>query len=276
MDAVLVPREPGGQRLRAPDRGAVCNRRSGQRWRCCASRTPAIVPVPAGLRRRTAQEQVGPLRDDLKPLEIVQPDGPSFDVNGRGRAGRSGASGSASRRARGWSCTRSPTRTAAGGGRSAPRLIRRAGDPLRRPQPGRYRTNAYDIGEYGIGPMTNSLELGCDCLGEIRYLDAVTTTARACRPRSATRSACTRRMSACCGSTTTGRPGTPRCDGRGASSCRRSSPRRNYEYAFYWYLYQDGTIETEVKLTGIVLTSAVHPGERPAYGTPGRTRACRP
>ena len=33
--------------------------------------------------------------------------------------------------------------------------------------------NAFDIGEYGIGPYTNSLELGCDCLGEIRYLDAV-------------------------------------------------------------------------------------------------------
>ena len=25
----------------------------------------------------------------------------------------------------------------------------------------------------------------------------------------------------------------------------------NYEYGFFWYLYQDGTIEFEVKLTGI-------------------------
>ena len=46
----------------------------------------------------------------------------------------------------------------------------------------------------------------------------------------------------------------------------------NYEYAFYWYLYQDGTIETEVKLTGIVLTSAVHPGEKPALRPPREPR----
>ena len=35
-----------------------------------------------------------------------------------------------------------------------------------------YRKNAFDIGEYGIGMLANSLELGCDCLGEIRYFDA--------------------------------------------------------------------------------------------------------
>ena len=26
----------------------------------------------------------------------------------------------------------------------------------------------------------------------------------------------------------------------------------NYEYGFYWYFYQDGTLQLEVKLTGIV------------------------
>ena len=41
----------------------------------------------------------------------------------------------------------------------------------------------------------------------------------------------------------------------------------NYEYAFYWYLYQDGTIEFETKLTGIVLTAALLPGEEPRCGT---------
>ena len=33
--------------------------------------------------------------------------------------------------------------------------------------------NAFDAGEYGLGMCTNSLELGCDCLGEIRYFDGV-------------------------------------------------------------------------------------------------------
>ena len=36
-----------------------------------------------------------------------------------------------------------------------------------------YRKNAFDAGEYGIGSLTNSLTLGCDCLGEIYYFDAV-------------------------------------------------------------------------------------------------------
>src|SRR6185312_12881126 len=36
-----------------------------------------------------------------------------------------------------------------------------------------YRRTAFDIGEWGLGFMTTSLERGCDCLGEIRYLDAV-------------------------------------------------------------------------------------------------------
>ena len=32
---------------------------------------------------------------------------------------------------------------------------------------------AFDVGEWGLGFMTTSLELGCDCLGEITYVDAV-------------------------------------------------------------------------------------------------------
>ena len=40
----------------------------------------------------------------------------------------------------------------------------------------------------------------------------------------------------------------------------------NYDYGFFWYLYQDGTIECEVKLTGILSTGAVAPGETPRYG----------
>ena len=40
----------------------------------------------------------------------------------------------------------------------------------------------------------------------------------------------------------------------------------NYEYGFFWYLYQDGTIESEVKATGIIATAAIAPGETPIYG----------
>ena len=43
--------------------------------------------------------------------------------------------------------------------------------PYGDPRPFQGWRNAFDIGEYGIGIMTNWLELGCDCLGEIRYFD---------------------------------------------------------------------------------------------------------
>ena len=41
----------------------------------------------------------------------------------------------------------------------------------------------------------------------------------------------------------------------------------NYEYAFYWNFYQDGSIQLEVKLTGVVNTTSLMPGEKPGYGT---------
>jgi primary-amine oxidase len=40
----------------------------------------------------------------------------------------------------------------------------------------------------------------------------------------------------------------------------------NYEYGFFWYLYQDGSIQLEVKLTGILSLGAFPPGESPKYG----------
>ena len=40
----------------------------------------------------------------------------------------------------------------------------------------------------------------------------------------------------------------------------------NYEYGFFWYLYQDGNIQLEVKLTGILSLGAVQPHQRPEFG----------
>ena len=45
----------------------------------------------------------------------------------------------------------------------------------------------------------------------------------------------------------------------------------NYDYAFYWYLYLDGTIEAEVKATGIMLTQGLR-GERHGVRRRGRAR----
>src|SRR5690625_7400956 len=41
----------------------------------------------------------------------------------------------------------------------------------------------------------------------------------------------------------------------------------NYDYGFYWYLYTDGTIEHEVKATGMLNVSAMYENEESIYGT---------
>jgi primary-amine oxidase len=43
--------------------------------------------------------------------------------------------------------------------------------PYGDPQPQQARKNAFDVGEYGMGYCSNSLRLGCDCVGYINYLD---------------------------------------------------------------------------------------------------------
>ncbi len=45
--------------------------------------------------------------------------------------------------------------------------------PYADPGPIRFWQNYFDTGEYQLGTLSNSLELGCVCLGEITYLDAI-------------------------------------------------------------------------------------------------------
>ena len=53
--------------------------------------------------------------------------------------------------------------------------------PYGDPSPVRSWQNYFDTGEYLVGQYANSLELGCDCLGEITLLDAVVADASATR-----------------------------------------------------------------------------------------------
>jgi hypothetical protein len=59
------------------------------------------------------------------------------------------------------------------GARSRTAVVRRDDRAYRDSSFDHYRRTAFDIGEWGLGYMCTSLELGCDCLGEITYLDAV-------------------------------------------------------------------------------------------------------
>ncbi|MEU7168769.1 primary-amine oxidase [Streptomyces morookaense] len=226
------------------------------------------VPVPAEC-GRYAPEFTGPARTDLRPLEITQPEGPSFRLDGPLLTWQN------------WSFR---VDFNAHEGLVLHRIAHRDGDRERsvlhraslaemavaygEPDPSRNWVAFLDAGEYGLGTNANALRLGCDCLGEIRYLDAVVADDLG-MPQTLPNAVCIHE------------------EDHGllwkhtdifadeAVESRRS--RRlvvsfiatvgNYDYGFYWYFHQDGTIAFEAKSTGIVQTSAVEPGAGSPFGT---------
>lgn len=122
-----------------------------------------------------AADRSGPLRQDIRPLEITQPEGPSFQIQGNQVYWQK------------WNFVvgfqmrdglilhnltydkRSVLYRAA-----LSEMVVPYGDPAEQ----QARKNAFDCGEYGIGGCTNSLQLGCDCLGHIKYFDGNLYTSR--------------------------------------------------------------------------------------------------
>ena len=151
---------PGRSRALSPSSTSIA-----RRW--SASRISASVPLPpkAG---NWARPYIKQARPDLKPLEVSQPKGPSFTVNGHEvkwqkwafRVGFNPREGLV-------------LHTVGYDGRP---ILYRASIaemlvPYADPKESAYRKNAFDLGEYGVGMMANSLALGCDCLGTIHYFD---------------------------------------------------------------------------------------------------------
>ncbi|WP_319456674.1 MULTISPECIES: primary-amine oxidase [unclassified Mycobacterium] len=211
------------------------------------------LPLPAERGQWDAEPHAAPARTDLKPIEITQPDGASFTVEGNqiswadwtfrfGFDVREGLT----------------LHQIAVDGRP---VVYRASIaemvvPYADPSPVRYWQNYFDQGEYLFGRYTNSLELGCDCLGDITYFD-VTIADEDGHPR-------VMKNAICLHEEDFGVLWKHTDMFNGMAETRRS--RRlvisffltigNYDYGFYWYLYLDGTIQLEAKATGIVFTSA--------------------
>jgi primary-amine oxidase len=206
-------------------------------------------------------------RTDLKPLVISQPEGPSFTVNGcevgwqkwSFRVGFTPREGLVLHgiRYRDGEKERSIIDRAA-----ICEMVVPYGDPAEK----YFRKNAFDIGEYGIGMMANSLAQGCDCLGTIRYFDVHYSDSQG-RPVTIKNAICVHEEDA----------GVlwKHTDWRSNQSEVRRARRLtvsliatagNYDYGFYWHFYQDGSIHCEVKLTGIMNTTVLAPGEAPVYG----------
>ena len=205
----------------------------------------------------------GPLREGLRPIEITQPEGPSFTLDGhlltwQGWSMRVGFD------AREGLTLHQISLDDGGETRpliyraSMPELVVPYGDPRFR-----YWQTYFDCGEYLLGKWTNSLERGCDCLGEIAYLDA-TVPDDFGAPQVI-------RNAVCIHEEDFGILWKHTDIFNGSAQTRRQ--RRlvvsswatvgNYDYGFYWYFYLDGTIEHEVKMTGALFTAAYPGGDHP-------------
>ncbi len=231
-----------------------------------------VVPIPSKS-GSYYPEHNQPLRTDLKPLEITQPEGPSFTVEGNlvrwqkwsVRIGMDPLEGLVLH-----------TVGYEDGGRVRPILYRAAVSemvvPYGDPGPMHAWKSAFDAGEWGLGRMANSLTLGCDCLGEITYFDDVFADERG-KPHTRPNAICMHEEDY--GilwkhvDLMTGRAEVRRSRRMVISSIATVG---NYEYGFYWYFYLDGSLQLEVKLTGIMSTMAVGdegPGDHANMVAPG-------
>ena len=198
-------------------------------------------------------EVQGPPLDTLKPIEITQPEGRSFTIEGNRvrwakwdlRIGFNEREGLT-------------LHQVSFDGRP---IIYRASVaemvvPYADPSPVRFWQNYFDNGEYMLARGADSLQLGCDCLGDIAYLDAVIADDLGA-PKTIQNAICIHEEDY-------GVLWKHSDLFTGAAETRRQrrmvfsyfTPIGNYDYGFYWYLYLDGTIQLECKATGIVFTAA--------------------
>jgi primary-amine oxidase len=207
-------------------------------------------------------------RTDLKPLEISQPEGVSFIIDGNELRWQNWSL------RLGFNFREGPviyqvafydqgTRRDVAYRMSFAEMV----VPYRDPGFDHYRRTAFDIGEWGLGYMTTSLELGCDCLGEIVYVDAVVPDTHA-EPVVIERAVCLHEED--------NAVLWKHVDSETGAEVRRM--RRmvisahvtvaNYEYLVYWRFYQDGNIECEIRATGLMVTTPMQAdSDSSPYGT---------
>jgi len=213
------------------------------------------------------REEDRELRTDLKPYNVTQPEGPSWEVDGRKlewqkwqlRVGWTQREGLVLHNVR------------YEDGDEVREIINRASCvemsvPYGDPDPNHNWKNAFDVGEYNIGRLANPLMEGCDCLGYMHYFDAVMNDANG-DVNVVPNAICVHEEDY----------GTlwKHTDWRTENTEVRRNRRLvvsfvatvgNYDYQFNWYFYQDGSVEPQVRLTGINSNGLVEPGNEQGPG----------
>jgi primary-amine oxidase len=222
-----------------------------------------VMPIPMAEVNYESQFRDS-FRAPLKPLDVVQPEGASFSIDGGMLTWDkwSLVVGFNAREAITLHDIRYDGRPVVHRASLVEMVV-----PYGTPDRAHARKNVFDIGEYGLGKLANSLQLGCDCLGHIAYLDAHVNTM--------TGDIYTIPKAICIHEEDSGILWkhwdfrTERTEIRRGRKLVVSCVCTvgNYEYASYWYFKQDGGIEFEMKATGIINTVACLPGQPSKYGS---------
>ena len=224
------------------------------------------VPIPPDPGHYTAGAQPT-LREPLAPIEITQPNGPDFKVDGHAISWQNWSFRIGFNSREGLTLHTISFRD---GDEDRPVVYRASLSELVVPyaetRGDHYRNHSFDSGEGGIGVCVNPLRLGCDCLGEIHYFDVDMVNGRG--------EVVHFPNAICLHEEDYGvlwrhtHPHTKEAEVRRSRRLVISSfyTVGNYDYGIFWYLYLDGTIQFEGKLTGVLYVSAIEDGEHSAYG----------
>ena len=226
-------------------------------------RRPLSKAPPCNYHVDHIEKELG-YRDDIKPLSITQPEGVSFQVKGRTiewqnwsvHVGFNYREGIVLNNISFYDKFEKKVRPIFYRLSLAEMVV-----PYGNPDHPHQRKHAFDLGEYGGGYMTNSLALGCDCKGAIHYMDADFVNRAG--------SAQTIKNAICIHEEDAGilfKHTDFRDDSTIITRARKLIishifTAANYEYCVYWIFHQDGTVQLEIKLTGILNTYAMNPGE---------------
>ncbi|KAH7376964.1 copper amine oxidase [Plectosphaerella cucumerina] len=205
-----------------------------------------------------------PLRTDLKPINITQPEGASFKVypdnlvewqKWRFRLGFTPREGAVLHDL----CYE-----------DRPILYRISYSeltvPYGDPRPPFQRKQAFDLGDGGFGRVANNLELGCDCLGAIHYFDALLADPSG-KPNLAKSVVCLHEQDNGIGWKHT----NFRTNRAVVTRLRELVVQcvvtlANYEYVFAYKLDTAGGITVETRATGIMSVVAIDEGKTSEYG----------
>lgn len=203
-------------------------------------------------------------RKDLKALNVLQPDGPSFSVKDeslvewqkwRFRVTFNPREGAVIHDVR--YDGRSMFYRLSVSEMTVPYADARA--PFQRKQ-------AFDFGDGGAGNCANNLSLGCDCLGVIKYFDGVLVTGNN-EVTTAPNVICLHEQDNGIGwKHTNWRTGRAVVTRNRELVVQFIITLANYEYIFAYKFNQSGGIDIETRATGIVSVVNIDPGKQSDYG----------